>query len=108
MKKNPLRECLPAAFAFAAFGLAACVSGPPAGTVYASIAPPAPVVELDVMGVAPGPDHVWIAGHHAWEKSQYVWVPGRWDKRPHGGAHWVKGEWHHHERGWYWTDGHWK
>lgn len=108
MNERHIRKCLPAALAFSALALAACVAGPPAGVVYASYAPPAPRIEADVMGVAPGPDYVWISGHHAWEGGQYVWAPGRWDRRPHAGARWKAGVWRHHSRGWYWTDGRWK
>lgn len=106
MKMSSLRMCLLAALAFAAFLPAACVVGPPPGTVYASFAPPAAVVE--VTGVAPGPNYVWIPGHHVWRGGTYVWDPGRYERVPHHGARWVHGEWRHHERGWYWTDGHWK
>ncbi|HSI55406.1 MAG: YXWGXW repeat-containing protein [Ramlibacter sp.] len=40
-----------------------------------SVAPPAPVVE-----VQPAPRHgyVWAQGHHEWRGNQYVWVPGHW------------------------------
>jgi hypothetical protein len=98
--------CFPAAMTFAALFSAACVVGPPPGTVYASYAPPH--AEIEVTGVAPGPGYVWVGGHHAWRGSTYVWEPGRYEKAPHQGAHWVAGTWNHHERGWYWKEGHWK
>ena len=106
MKRRTVEMCFPAAIAFAALLPAACVVGPPAGTVYASYAPP--VAEVEVTGVAPGPDYVWVAGHHAWHGSAYVWAPGRYERAPHQGARWVNGNWQHHSKGWYWTDGHWK
>jgi hypothetical protein len=99
-------RCLPAALAFAALSLPACVVGPPPGTVYASYAPPA--AEIEVAGVAPGPDFVWIAGHHTWSGTAYVWSPGRYERRPHANARWVGGAWVHHSRGWYWREGRWK
>lgn len=108
MKRSDFRAGLPAVLAVAGFSLTACVVGPPPGTVYARFAPPAARVEVDVMGVAPGPDHVWIAGHHAWEGGNYVWVPGHWARRPRAGARWVRGEWRRHRDGWYWREGRWK
>lgn len=105
MKRRSLRMCFPAAVAFAAL-LPACVVGPPPGTVYASIAPPH--AEVEVTGVAPGPDFVWVSGHHVWRGGNYAWEPGRYERAPHHGARWVSGTWRHHERGWYWTDGRWK
>ena len=105
MKRNPLGMCLPAVFSFA-IALSGCVVEPAPGTVYASFAPPA--AEVEVVGVAPGPDYVWVPGHYVWRGGNYVWEPGRYEKAPHRGARWVRGTWRHHERGWYWTDGHWK
>jgi hypothetical protein len=74
--------------------------------VYARVAPPP--AEVEVIGVAPGPDYVWIGGHHEWRGSAYVWVGGRWAARPHRRARWVAGHWRHTREGWYWVDGHWK
>jgi hypothetical protein len=62
-----------------------------------SVAPPAPVVE-----VQPAPRHgyVWAQGHHEWRGDRYVWVPGRWMQARDGYEYrdhrWVQrgnGEW---------------
>ncbi len=74
--------------------------------MYARIAPPPARVE--VIGTAPGPQYVWIGGHHEWRGSAYVWVGGRWAARPHRRARWVAGHWRHTREGWYWVDGRWK
>ncbi len=43
--------------------------------------PPAPRVE--VIPVAPGPEHVWVPGHWSWRAAhgEYVWVSGHWTVR---------------------------
>ena len=84
----------------------ACTENPPPGVVYASVAPPA--VEVEVAGVAPGPDMVWIRGYHTWNGTAYSWTKGRWEARPRAGAVWRDGEWVHHSRGWYWREGGWR
>ena len=76
------------------------------GRVYVRVGPPAPIVE--VRSVAPGPRHVWIAGHHRWVNARYVWTPGHWAIPPHARATWVPGHWQHERRGWYFVDGHWR
>ena len=64
---------------------------------------------VEVAGAAPGPDFVWIGGHHVWHNNAYAWDPGRYERRPHANAVWVSGSWKHHaSHGWYWTDGRWK
>ena len=94
--------------ALAAISLAPACYGPPPppGVVYVRVRPPAPPVE--VVSVSPGPDYVWIRGYHRWEAERYVWVPGRWERRPRVAAVWVPGEWRHHRNGWYWVEGHWR
>ena len=41
--------------------------------------PPAPPVRVEVAPVAPSPAHVWISGHWAWHRNDYVWVAGDWE-----------------------------
>jgi hypothetical protein len=77
-----------------------------AGRLYVRVPPPPLTVE--VRGVAPGPEHVWIEGYHRWDGDRYVWVPGHWDRRPRAGAAWVAGHWGHDRHGWYWVEGHWR
>ena len=104
-KKFPTLILLTAAIAALPL-LPGCYVPPPRGVVYATYAPPAEQVE--VIGVAPGPDYVWIGGHHEWRGGAYVWVSGRWAVRPHHRARWVRGHWRHNRYGWYWVEGHWR
>jgi hypothetical protein len=85
--------------------LASCVAAPAPGVVYVRTAPPP--IQSEVLLVSPGPDYVWIRGYHRWENTAYVWVPGRWERRPHATAKWVDGRWHHDSHGWYYIDGRW-
>ena len=71
-----------------------------------TVAPPAPIVET--RGPAPGSGFVWIAGYHRWDGGRYVWVPGRWDRPPHPGAHWVAHRWVHRHGGWVLVEGRWR
>jgi len=86
--------------------LTACPPPPPPGVVYIRTRPPAATVE--VVTIAPGPEFVWIRGYHRWDGAAYVWVPGRWERRPRAGVVWVEGHWRHHRNGWYWIEGHWR
>lgn len=99
--KKFLRTFLSVAAAAAIPVLVACAS-----YEYASYEPPAEQVE--VYGVAPGPDFVWIGGHHVWHSGAYHWEKGRWEKPPHAGARWERGRWEHTSRGWRYTDGRWR
>jgi hypothetical protein len=74
--------------------------------VVVRIGPPPPVVEHR----PPPPDHgyVWIAGYQRWDGARYVWSPGRWDRPPHPGAHWVSHRWVHHHDHWELQEGHWR
>jgi hypothetical protein len=106
MKKRLLVSIFCAALVALATTTCVVSARPPRGAVYVRVAPPAPLVEVE--GVAPGPEFVWIRGYHRWEGERYVWVPGRWERRPRAGAVWVHGEWRHHRNGWYWVEGHWR
>jgi hypothetical protein len=70
------------------------------------IGPPAPIVERR----PPPPDrgYVWIDGYHRYEGGQYIWTPGRWDRPPHPGAHWVAHRWVHRGDHWVLVEGHWR
>ena len=82
----------------------ACVA--PRGRVYVRVGPPTPLVDVRV--VAPGPGYVWISGYHAWNGSDYAWVPGRWTLAPRPRAVWVPGHWVRERRGWYFREGRWR
>ena len=74
--------------------------------VVVRIGPPAPIVERR----PPPPERgfVWIDGYHRWDGAHYVWVPGRWDRPPHPGGHWVAHRWVHRHDGWVLEEGHWR
>ena len=74
--------------------------------VVVRVGPPAPIVET--RPARPGPEFEWIAGYHRWDGARYVWVPGRWDHRPHPGAHWVAHRWVHRNGGYVLVEGHWR
>lgn len=92
--------------AAALLALAACAPLPPAGAVFVRVGPPA--YREEVIGVAPGPGYVWVAGYWAWGGADYYWVPGRWVARPYPRAVWVPGRWRAHRHSWYWVEGHWR
>ena len=65
----------------------ACAPPPPPRervVVYEQPAPPPPVTEVVV--AQPGPEYVWVRGHHRWDEGAhaYVWVSGRWVVPPTG------------------------
>jgi hypothetical protein len=84
----------------------ACASNPPPGAVLVVRRPPPDRVE--VIGVAPGPGHLWIGGHWRWVGSDFDWVPGRWTPMERGFRHWAPGHWAHSRRGWFWAEGRWR
>lgn len=106
MKRSTLLLSL--ALGITAVGTSACLPPPPMGAVVVERRPPADRVE--VIGVAPTPGYVWIAGYWGWEggRRDYVWVPGRWSAVERGRRGWVPGRWRHGRGGWFWIDGHWR
>jgi hypothetical protein len=70
------------------------------------VGPPAPIIET--RGVPPDRGYVWIDGYHRWEGGAYVWTPGRWERPPHPGAHWVAHRWAHRGDHWVLIEGHWR
>jgi hypothetical protein len=67
-----------------------------------------PPERVEVVSERPYTEAVWIGGHWAESRGDYVWVSGRWE-RPESGRHeWVQGKWEHEDRGWHWTEGHWR
>ncbi len=69
------------------------------------VAPPPPRVE--VIGVAPNPGYVWLAGYWNWVGGRHVWVDGRWAE-PRPGHHWVPHQWVRQGDGWRMRPGHWE
>jgi hypothetical protein len=87
-----------------------CAAGFALGPIWAAEvvkeAPPAPL--YDERGRAPSKDSVWIPGYHKWNGTVYVWVPGRWDKKPNRHSTYVAGRWRHQKDGYVFEEGHWK
>ena len=75
--------------------------------VYYDDAPPPPRRDV-VIGVAPGPDFVWIGGYWRRDHDRWAWADGRWDRRPYGHARWEEGRWEHRPRGYVWVEGRWR
>lgn len=91
----------------------ACAGGAPVETqlgirvVYVERRPP--VQRVEVIGVAPGPEYVWVNGYWGWSGVEYVWVSGRWAMPPQRYAVWVPGRWERARgHGYYYAEGHWK
>jgi hypothetical protein len=68
-------------------------------------APPPPQVE--VVPAAPGPDFFWVRGYHRWDGHHYVWMGGRYERRPHPNAQWRAAHWETRGRGHVWIEGNW-
>jgi hypothetical protein len=69
--------------------------------------PPAPMDDV-VVGVAPGPDYIWVGGDWGWVGNRWAWHGGHWDRPPHAGAHWDRGHYEYrngrhvyHRGGWH-------
>ena len=69
--------------------------------------PPPPAPEVEVVPASPGPEFVWIGGYHRWDGRRYVWVGGRYERRPHPTARWVAPHWEARGRAHVWVGGRW-
>ena len=76
------------------------------GRVYIRSGPPP--VRAEVVAVSPGPGYVWVPGYYRYERTDYVWVAGRYERAPRGRARWVPSHWERDRRGWYLVEGHWR
>jgi len=85
--------------------LGACSPAPPPGTSFVPKAPPREVVEDP--GPPPVDNSAFLPGHHVWNGERFVWVKGRWEKRPRPDARWQPGRWVSSPKGWYWIEGSW-
>lgn len=65
-----------------------------------------PPARYEVVGVAPSPGYVWIAGYWNWGGARYEWVPGRWSA-PRPGYVWVPHRWEHEGDHWRQRGGRW-
>jgi hypothetical protein len=73
--------------------------------VYAPVAPPAEQVE--VIGVAPSPEHFWIKGYWMHRGGTWVWIGGHWERRRHGHM-WEHSRWELRGGRWVLIPGHWR
>jgi hypothetical protein len=83
-------------------------SGPPVETVYESEPPPPPPPQQEVVPASPGAEWVWVGGYHRWDGHAYVWVRGRYERRPHAAAHWRAAHWEARGRAHVWVEGRWE
>lgn len=90
----------------ATLGLAVAPVAEAGVRVYVRVAPPP--LRVEVIGVAPSPNHLWIGGFWQWGGREHVWVPGRWTVRARAGAIWVPGHWKRTSHGWIFTEGRWR
>jgi YXWGXW repeat-containing protein len=67
-----------------------------------------PVERVEVVSVRPSEESVWIGGHWYGRGNSYVWTPGRWQRPDAGTKEWENGKWVHEQRGWYYSEGHWR
>ncbi|MBI5091830.1 MAG: YXWGXW repeat-containing protein [Candidatus Hydrogenedentes bacterium] len=74
--------------------------------VRAHDAPPAPKVE--VKSESPGADKVWIPGNWSYEKGEYVWSSGRWERPAAEQMSWSPARWRHTSEGYELVPGHWE
>ena len=73
--------------------------------IYVSTAPPPPRVE--VQGIAPAQDHIWIQGSWSWRSDTWVWVDGRWVP-PRPGYGWVAPRVERYGDGYRYNPGYWR
>ncbi len=91
---------------FALASLASCGVLPPGGAVFVIREPPRSRAEVRIE--SPGPGFMWIGGNWRWEREDYVWVSGRWERPSRPNGRWESGSWRHHKNGYYWTEGRWR
>jgi hypothetical protein len=71
-------------------------------------APPPPAAEVEVVPVPPGPEYFWVPGYHRWNGRHYVWIRGRYERRPHHHARWAPAHWEVRGRMHVWVEGRWE
>jgi hypothetical protein len=81
---------------------------PPQDDVAYESPPQPPPPETEVVPASPGPDYVWLGGYHRWDGHRYVWVRGRYDRRPHPNARWSAAHWEKRGRGHVWVEARWE
>jgi hypothetical protein len=67
---------------------------PPSGEVVVEAdPPPPPPPQVEVQPAPPGAEFFWVGGYHRWDGHRYVWVGGRYERRPHANARWTAAHW---------------
>ena len=56
----------------------------------------------------PGDDFVWVDGYWAYRGRHHEWVPGRWERPPHGRHEWVASRWERRNNGYVFIEGSWR
>jgi hypothetical protein len=76
------------------------VEGPPPAT-------PAP--QAETVPPSPGLEFMWVGGYHRYDgpTHRYVWVGGRYERRPHPGAQWKAAHWEPRGHQHVWIEGNW-
>jgi hypothetical protein len=93
-----------------ALALSAAASADPLPVVEAqlvAVAPPAPRREVVVLSSPPGPRHVWAAGSWDFRRGSWVWIAGRWARRPASDARWIPAEYVRAAGRWRYVPAHW-
>jgi WXXGXW repeat (2 copies) len=125
MTGKPVRYLLIPAVVAAAGSLmfvGGCVERRPQRVVYVNSPPPyqpqpdevivqqePPADNPDVVvGVAPGPDYVWVGGFYAWDGSRYAWRRGEWRRPVRPGMVWERDRYERSNGGWRHVQGHWR
>jgi hypothetical protein len=89
--------------------LAGALSLPGCAAGYAYYAPvPPPPVRVEAFGVAPGPGFVFVNGYWGYQGGNHVWIPGRWERPPHGRSAWEAGRWERQGNRWAYRQGRWR
>lgn len=67
-----------------------------------------PRERVEVIGVPPSRDHVYVKGHWVRRGRDWDWSPGHWVVRPRHNAQYVPGHWERERGGWVYVEGHWR
>jgi|CXWL01.1.fsa_nt_gi hypothetical protein len=70
-----------------------------------TVAPPE--LQVEAIGIAPGPGYFWIGGFWNWIGGRHVWIGGHW-QAPRPGHYWLPHRWHRDGPRWRAEPGHWR
>lgn len=81
--------------------------------------PPLPHVEIhfahshpphprhEYRAAMPGPGYVWVNGFWDWQATNWIWIPGRWERPAVEGSTWVEPHYYRESTGYRYEPGHW-